>query len=82
MEDITGFAKVLADPDTGLVLGAHVLGPDAATVIQPLITAMAFGIPAEQFARGQLWIHPALSELAENALLDAGESTIAHRPFG
>ncbi|MDP3890458.1 mycothione reductase [Nocardioides sp.] len=71
MEDTTGFAKVLADPDTGLVLGAHVLGPDAATVIQPLVSAMAFGIPAEQFARGQMWIHPALSELAENALLDA-----------
>ena len=27
MEDTTGFAKLLADPDTGLILGAHFLGP-------------------------------------------------------
>jgi tripartite-type tricarboxylate transporter receptor subunit TctC len=34
--------KVLADPRTGLLLGAHVIGPEAATVIQPLIQAMSF----------------------------------------
>ena len=27
MEDTTGFAKLLADPDTGLLLGAHIIGP-------------------------------------------------------
>ncbi|MEP6562825.1 MAG: mycothione reductase, partial [Nakamurella sp.] len=68
-EDRTGFLKVLADPRTGLLLGAHVIGPEAATVIQPLIQAMTFGQKAYDVARGQYWIHPALSEIVENALL-------------
>ena len=34
-EDTTGFVKVLADRRIGLLLGAHVIGPEAATVIQP-----------------------------------------------
>ena len=69
MEDTTGFAKVLADPDTGLVLGAHVMGEQASNLIQPLIAAMAFGQTAPAVARGQYWIHPALSEVVENLLL-------------
>ncbi|MDP9820744.1 mycothione reductase [Nocardioides massiliensis] len=68
-EDTVGFAKLLLDPDSGHLLGAHLLGLDATTVIQPLITALTFKIPAREFARGQFWIHPALSEVAENALL-------------
>jgi mycothione reductase len=68
-EDTDHFLKVLADPATGQLLGAHVIGPEAATVIQPLIHAMSFGQSAHSVARGQYWIHPALSELVENALL-------------
>ena len=44
MEDDTGFCKVLADRGTGLLLGAHIIGPEASTVIQPLIQAMSFGL--------------------------------------
>jgi mycothione reductase len=72
-EDTTGFCKVLADPATGLLLGVHIIGPEAATVIQPALTAMHFGIPAHELARGQYWIHPALPEVLENALLDLPE---------
>ncbi|MGN5732572.1 mycothione reductase [Arthrobacter psychrochitiniphilus] len=72
-EDSGHFLKVLADPSTGLLLGAHVIGPEAATVIQPLIQAMHFGQTAKEVARGQYWIHPALSELVENALLGLPE---------
>ncbi len=68
-EDTTGFAKVLADPESGLLLGAHIIGPEAATVIQPLIQAMSLGQTARQVAEGQYWIHPALPEIIENALL-------------
>ncbi|AZI58109.1 mycothione reductase [Nakamurella antarctica] len=69
-EDTTGFLKLLADPTSGKLLGAHIIGPEAATVIQPLIQAMSFGQSARELARGQYWIHPALSELLENALLN------------
>ncbi|HQH08154.1 MAG TPA: mycothione reductase, partial [Phycicoccus sp.] len=41
----------------------------ASTVIQPLIQAASFGQKAIDIARGQYWIHPALSEVVENALL-------------
>ncbi|MEV8374731.1 mycothione reductase [Kribbella sp. NPDC056861] len=70
MEDTTGFAKILADPDTGLILGCHVIGPEASIVIQPVIQAMSFGLDADTMARGQYWIHPAMPELIENALLN------------
>ncbi len=70
MEDTTGFAKLIADPATGQLLGAHIIGPQAPTVIQPLIQAMSFGLDARTMARGQYWIHPAMPELIENALLN------------
>ncbi|MDV6012777.1 mycothione reductase [Haloechinothrix sp. LS1_15] len=70
MEDTTGFAKLIADPDTGRLLGAHILGPQAPTLIQPLVQAMSFGLDAASMARGQYWIHPGMPELVENALLN------------
>jgi len=71
LEDTTSFAKVIVDRSSGLVLGGHILGPQAATLIQPLIQAMQFGQTADDVARRQFWIHPALTEVVENALLDA-----------
>ncbi|MCD2197159.1 mycothione reductase [Actinomycetospora endophytica] len=68
MEDRTGFAKVLASPD-GTLLGAHFMGPQASSLIQVLVQAMVFGQKAQEVATGQYWIHPALPELIENALL-------------
>jgi mycothione reductase len=75
MEDTTGFAKVLADPDTGLILGAHILGSQASNLLQPLVQAMTFGQTAEEVARGQYWIHPALMEVVENLLLALPDTT-------
>ncbi|MGZ4460922.1 MAG: mycothione reductase, partial [Nocardioidaceae bacterium] len=69
MEDTTSFVKLVASPETGLLLGAHVLGPQASNLIQPLIQAMAFGQTVHEVARGQYWIHPAMMEVVENALL-------------
>ncbi|MDG4664973.1 mycothione reductase [Mycobacterium sp. 236(2023)] len=69
MEDSTGFAKLIVDDDTGLLLGAHIMGHQASSIIQPIIQAMAFDLPAQEMARGQYWIHPALPEVIENALL-------------
>ena len=71
--DETSFAKVLVDAETGSILGGHIIGPQAATLIQPIIQAMQFGQTAEQLAREPYWIHPALTEVVENALLAAVE---------
>ena len=69
MEDSTGFCKVIADRSTGEILGAHIIGPEASSLIQCFVTAMTFGIHARDFAQKQYWPHPALTELVENALL-------------
>lgn len=69
MEDVEGLCKVIAERSTGRLLGAHVMGAQASTVIQPLIQAMSFGLSAQDMAHGQYWIHPGLPEVVENALL-------------
>jgi mycothione reductase len=71
--DETSFAKVLVDTESGLILGAHIIGPQAATLIQPVVQAMQFDQTAEDIALTPYWIHPALTEVVENALLEAVE---------
>lgn len=73
MQDSTGLCKVLARPD-GTILGAHIIGAQAASMIQIFVVAMNFGISAEDLANRPYWIHPALTEVVENALLDLQES--------
>ena len=69
MEDTTGICKLIADPATGRLLGAHLMGYQASSLIQPLVQAMAFDQSVADVARQQYWIHPALMEVVENALL-------------
>ena len=64
-----GFCKLIADRDTGKLLGAHYMGPQAATLIQQMITVLAFDLDVRRVATEQYWIHPALPEVTENALL-------------
>lgn len=70
MEDTSSFAKVLIERNSKQILGAHILGPQAATLIQPIIQAMAMRTPADVVAEDVFYIHPALTEVVENALLD------------
>ena len=70
MEDTTSFAKMVADKNTGKLLGAHIIGAQAATLLQPLIAALEFDLSIEQMAHKQFYIHPALTEVVENCLLD------------
>ncbi|MBD8505475.1 mycothione reductase [Hoyosella sp. G463] len=71
MDDPEGFCKVIVDRPTGLIVGAHLLGAHATALIQQVVQAMTFGISAAEMARGQYWVHPALPEVVENALLGA-----------
>lgn len=63
-----GFVKILADKRTDLLLGAHILGPDAGTLIAEIATAMEFGASAEDVAR-ICHAHPTLSESVKEAAL-------------
>ena len=69
MEDTTSFVKLVAHAQTRELLGAHILGPQASLLLQPLVQGMRFGQTVDQMAHEQMWIHPALSEAVENALL-------------
>lgn len=69
MEDTTGVLELVVDAETTEILGAHLIGPEATTLIQLIIQAMSTGQTARDLARTQYWIHPAMPELVENALL-------------
>ncbi|APH57895.1 Dihydrolipoamide dehydrogenase [Granulibacter bethesdensis] len=68
MGDTDGFVKILADARTDRLLGAHILGPDAGTLIAELATAMEFGASSEDVAR-ICHAHPSLSEAVKEAAL-------------
>ncbi|MER5530471.1 mycothione reductase [Streptomyces sp. NPDC002677] len=70
LEDTTSFVKLLASPADRMLLGAHIIGPQAATLIQPLIQAMSLGLTVDRIGHDVLYIHPALTEAVEQALLD------------
>jgi len=63
-----GFVKLLSDKTTDKLLGAHILGPDAGTLIAELALAMEFGASAEDVAR-TCHAHPSLNEAVKEAAL-------------
>ncbi|MCA3377561.1 MAG: FAD-dependent oxidoreductase, partial [Roseomonas sp.] len=65
---VEGFVKILADAKTDEVLGAHIIGPDAGTLIAELVLAMEFGASAEDVAR-TCHAHPSLNEAVKEAAL-------------
>jgi len=68
MGDTDGFVKILADKTTDRILGAHIIGPDAGTLIAELATAMEFGASSEDVAR-TCHAHPSLNEAVKEAAL-------------
>ena len=63
-----GFVKVLADAKTDRILGVHILGADAGTMIGEAVVAMEFSASAEDVARS-CHAHPTLSEAIKEAAL-------------
>ena len=66
--DTEGFVKILADSATDRVLGVHIIGPDAGTMIAEAALAIEFGASAEDIARTS-HAHPTLSEAIKEAAL-------------
>jgi dihydrolipoamide dehydrogenase len=63
-----GFVKVLADRETDRVLGCHIIGEDAGTMISELALALEFGASSEDVAR-TCHPHPTLSEAVKEAAM-------------
>ncbi len=66
----SGFVKILAHGNTDAILGAHIIGPDAGTMISELTLAMEFSASAEDVAR-TCHAHPTLNEAVKEACLAA-----------
>lgn len=67
VEDHDGFVKVLLDPESGDLLGCHVIGTEAATLVQEAVNVMRFGLPADVIGQS-IYIHPALPEVMQRAI--------------
>jgi dihydrolipoamide dehydrogenase len=63
-----GFVKILAEEATDRVLGVHILGADAGTMIAEAAVLMEFGGSAEDLAR-TCHAHPTLNEAVKEAAL-------------
>jgi len=61
-----GFVKVLVDME-GEILGCHIVGPDASTLIQEVVVAMKAGSGSVRDIRESVHIHPALPEVVQRA---------------
>ena len=63
-----GFVKILACAETDRVLGVHIIGHEAGTIIHECATAMVFGASSEDIAR-TCHGHPTLNEAVKEAAL-------------
>lgn len=70
-----GFVKILADSKTDQVLGCHIIGADAGTLIAEVVIAMEFFASAEDIAR-TCHAHPTLNEAVKEAALAVDKRTL------
>ncbi|MEX2159716.1 MAG: mycothione reductase [Dehalococcoidia bacterium] len=66
IEDKDGFVKVLVDPESEEILGCHILGTDASTLIQEVANAMRIRATARAITQS-IYVHPALPEVVQRA---------------
>jgi pyruvate/2-oxoglutarate dehydrogenase complex dihydrolipoamide dehydrogenase (E3) component len=57
-----GFVKIMAEPVTGRILGASIIGPQGSELIHEMIVAMNYHATVEQFMRIP-HLHPTLAEI-------------------
>lgn len=75
MNEKDGLVKILADKDDDRVLGMHVLGPDAGTMIHEALAAMEKGATAHEIA-AMCHAHPTYNEAVKEAALAVHKRTI------
>jgi dihydrolipoamide dehydrogenase len=78
MDEIAGMVKVIADQETGRILGVHIVGPHASDLIHEAAIAMRLGAKASDMAE-MIHAHPTLSEAMMEAAEDLQGSAI-HLP--
>ena len=66
IEDTDGFVKVLARPESGDILGCHIIGSEASILIQEVANAMRQGMTTNAITQS-IYVHPALPEVVQRA---------------
>ncbi|WP_440766735.1 dihydrolipoyl dehydrogenase [Natronorubrum sp. DTA7] len=79
LEADDGFVKVLARPD-GEILGCHIVGPQASTLIQEVVVAMESGSGTVEDVTDPVHVHPALSEVVYAAFDELSSSEYSTAP--
>jgi len=77
-EETDGLIKVVGHQGTDEILGVHIIGPEASTLISIASTLMNQGMKAKDFAR-LIQVHPTLPEALKEAVLDVSGMAI-HLP--
>jgi dihydrolipoamide dehydrogenase len=68
-----GFVKMIADGKTGILLGVHIVGPEASNLISEAVLAIEMGARVEDLAL-TIHPHPTLGE----TMMEAAEATLGH----
>jgi len=67
MGEPEGFVKVVVERETGKLLGGHIIGAEASVLIQEITNAMVTESKSYAPIMRAMHIHPALSEVVQNA---------------
>lgn len=73
MMETDGFVKIIADAKTHVVLGVHIVGPEASNLISEAALAIEMGATVEDLAL-TIHPHPTLGE----TMMEAAEATLGH----
>ena len=68
-----GFVKIIADAKTHIVLGVHIVGPEASNLISEAVLAIEMGARLEDLALS-IHPHPTLGE----TMMEAAEAALGH----
>ena len=67
MGEPEGFVKVIVEHETGIILGGHIIGPEASNLIQEITTAMNTETRSYAPILRAMHVHPALCEVVQRA---------------
>lgn len=73
MMETEGFVKMIADAKTNILLGVHIVGPEASNLISEAVLAIEMGARIEDLAL-TIHPHPTLGE----TMMEAAEATLGH----
>lgn len=73
MMETDGFVKMIADKKTHVLLGVHIVGPEASNLISEAVLAIEMGARIEDLALS-IHPHPTLGE----TMMEAAEATLGH----